>query len=280
MDRYQQLLALSGECVKELDLNGSVTAVNANGLVLWQARDPSDVIGRAWTALWPGSAQVVVENAIARALRGERTNFEAACPDFAGEPRQWRVRVCPLFEQDRMVGVLAVSTDVTARNRAVRAAEVLQASSPLRAGMTGPASAIAPGGDAGREPTQASTESQLLASTAAYRQLEAMHEEAAVGHRFALAAQQAAELIATQAQKGEAVGQRWRAWSMTSTTHCRRPCPPSILYSLARSLARKDLAICGLPRSPFSKARTCVSACSALPGNTRTGRRRLISVSW
>ena len=207
MDRYQQLLALSGECVKEIDLNGLVTSVNANGLVLLQARSRADVIGRPWAELWPDPARHLVENAVASALRGERSDFEAACPDFAGEPREWRVRVCPLFERDEMVGVLAVSTDVTARNRAVRAAEVLQASSPLRAGMTGPASAIAPGGDAGREPTQASTESQLLASTAAYRQLEAMHEEAAVGHRFALAAQQAAELIATQAQKGEAVGQ-------------------------------------------------------------------------
>lgn len=241
MDRYQQLLALSGECVKELDLNGSVTAVNANGLVLWQARDPSDVIGRAWTALWPGSAQVVVENAIARALRGERTDFEAACPDFAGEPRQWRVRVCPLFEQDRMVGVLAVSTDVTARNRAVWAAEVLQASSPLRAGMTGPASAIAPGGDAGRERTQASTESQLLASTAAYRQLEAMHEEAAVGHRFALAAQQAAELIATQAQKGEAVGQL-----LAGVVHDLNNSLQAAVSALDLVLAGKELGAKGL----------------------------------
>lgn len=207
MDRYHQLLALTGECVKEIDLNGVVTAVNANGLMLLQARNSSDVIGRAWTELWPASARALVENAIASALRGERTDFEAACPDFAGEPREWRVRVCPLYEQDQRVGVLAVSTDVTARNRAVRAAEVLQASSSMRAEMPAPAIAIALCGDAGREPAQASTESQLQVSTAAYRQLQAMHEEAAMGHRFALAAQQAAELIATQAQKGEAVGQ-------------------------------------------------------------------------
>lgn len=207
MDRYQQLLALSGECVKEIDLAGVVTAVNANGLVLLQAGSRSDVIGRVWAELWPGHTRALIEGAIATALRGERTDFEAACLDFSGEPREWRVRVCPLYEGERIAGVLAVSTDVTARHRVVRAAEVLQASSPGRVEDTQQANLAASRHVAGLEETLESTESRLLASNAAYQQLEAMHNEAAVGRRFALAAQQAAELIATQAQKGEAVGQ-------------------------------------------------------------------------
>ena len=177
------------------------------GVVLLRARDRADVVGRAWATLWPDTARSRIDQVVQAALRGERTDFEASCPDFSGEPREWRVRVCPLVEAGALVGVLAVSTDVTARNRAVRAAQVLQASLTRRIEESQRASSAASMRVAGLVETLESAESRLQASNAAYQQLEVMHNEIAVGHRFALAAQQAAEVIAAQAQKGEAVGQ-------------------------------------------------------------------------
>ncbi|HBS57069.1 MAG TPA: hypothetical protein DEA38_15250, partial [Stenotrophomonas sp.] len=50
-------------------------------------------------------------------------------------------------------------------------------------------------------------QSRLMATNLAYQELEVMHHEASEGRRFAVAAQKAAEVIADQAQKGEAVGQ-------------------------------------------------------------------------
>ncbi|MBB4592744.1 PAS domain-containing protein [Xanthomonas arboricola] len=33
-DRYRQIVALSRDCIKEIDLDGRITAVNVNGLTV------------------------------------------------------------------------------------------------------------------------------------------------------------------------------------------------------------------------------------------------------
>lgn len=200
MDRYRQIVELSGECIKEIDLDGIVAAVNHNGLKLLRAESEAEVVGRTWTEMWPGEARQAVENAVAAALRGDRSEFEGSCPDFSGEPRDWRVRVSPLLEDGLVSSILAVSADVTARNRAIKAAAMLQAALDKEKNEASQR-------EAGLVKDLESTASRLLATNMAYQQLEVMHHEAAEGRRFAMAAQEAAELIAEQAQKGEAVGQ-------------------------------------------------------------------------
>lgn len=207
MDRYQQLLALSGDCVKEIALDGTVAAVNDHGLMLLRAPARTAVVGHPWVDLWPMPGRALVAAAVDAAARGERTDFEASSPDFDGEPRDWRVRVCPLFDDGVQTGILAVSTDITARNRAVSAATFLQTALDARIEDTDQQMAATSQRLAGLVESLETTESRLLATNKAYQQLEVMHHEAATGRRFAMAAQQAAEMIAAQAQKGEAVGQ-------------------------------------------------------------------------
>nr|WP_164082637.1 PAS domain-containing sensor histidine kinase [Stenotrophomonas pavanii] len=204
MNRYRQIVELSDDCIKEIDLDGIVRAVNGNGLKLLKAPSPADVVDRAWIELWPPEAHASVLNAIECARNGESSSFEASCPVFDGELRDWWVRVSPLTDSGRVSGILAVSSDVTTRNRATKAAEVLQRALTSRVEAVRKWDAAGTDSDAG---TIRDLESRLLATNMAYQQLEVMHYQAAEGLRFAMAAQQAAELLAEQAQKGEAVGQ-------------------------------------------------------------------------
>ncbi|WP_262243323.1 ATP-binding protein [Stenotrophomonas maltophilia] len=204
MNRYQQIVELSDDCIKEIDLDGVVRAVNGKGLNLLRASTSSDVLDKSWVELWPVAAHDRVLGALECARNGESSTFEASCPVFDGELRDWWVRVSPLVENGAVVGILAVSSDVTARNRAMKAAEVLQLALADRAELLRKRDAFGSDSNAG---TIRDLESRLLATNLAYQELEVMHHQAAEERKFALAAQQAAEMIAEQAQKGEAVGQ-------------------------------------------------------------------------
>lgn len=186
MERYRQIVELSQDCIKELDLDGVIQAVNDKGLKLLGATQASQVLQRTWSDLWPADVRGTVDAAIAAAKRGDTTEFEAPCVNFAGALRHWHVRVSPLRENDQLIGILAVSSDVSERAASGRAFELLHSvvENKLHA-----------------------TQSRLLASSVAYQQLEAEHHAAVQGRDVAHAAQRAAELIAFEAQKGEAVGQ-------------------------------------------------------------------------
>jgi len=207
MDRYRQIVELSEDCIKELDLAGVIVAINDNGLRLFRVSQPSDLLGRTWKELWPAAAQPIVEQALQAARRGEKASFEAAAVDGQGMLRDWRVRVSALRDDGRITGLLAVSSDVTARNAALAAADVLGAAFDAKADEAGTLLANAATREASLIHTLRESQSRLLATHLAYQELEVRHFQVTQGRDLAVAAQRAAELIAEHAQKGEAVGQ-------------------------------------------------------------------------
>lgn len=207
MDRYRQIVELSDDCIKEIDLDGVVTAINDNGLRLFAASDASQMVGKIWADLWPEDARPIVNQALATAARGEKAIFEASGFDGQGVLRDWRVRVSALRDDHAIVGVLAVSSDITARNAALAAAEMLRATFDAKADLAGEKLAEAASREAELRDTLRSSESRLLATNRAYQELEVRHFQVTEGRNFAIAAQRAAEVLAEQAQKGEAVGQ-------------------------------------------------------------------------
>ncbi len=207
MDRYRQIVELSEDCIKELDTDGMIVTVNDNGLRLFRAAHRSDMVGKVWMDLWPAEARPRIEHAFAAALRGEKTTFEASTLDGQGMLRDWRLRVGALRDAGQVVGVLVVSSDVTARNSALAAADVLGAAFDAKANEAGAMLANAASREADLIDTLRESQSRLLATNLAYQELEVRHFQVAQGRDFALAAQRAAEVIAEHAQKGEAVGQ-------------------------------------------------------------------------
>ncbi|MBT2767296.1 PAS domain-containing protein [Stenotrophomonas sp. ISL-67] len=207
MDRYQQIVELSDTCIKELDLDGVIVDINDSGLKLLGATHPSQVMGKVWRDFWPVETRPVVEKALAEAVANGRAQFEALGMDFHGSMRDWRVKIGALQVSGQVVGLIAVSSDVTARNAALAAAGVLGASFDAKIEAVDAQLAHAARREAGLINDLRSSHSRLVATNMAYQELEVRHFAAARNLDFALAARRAAEVIAEHAQKGEAVGQ-------------------------------------------------------------------------
>lgn len=207
MERYRQIVELSEDCIKEIDLDGIVVAVNGKGLKLLGAQHPSQVVSKRWAELWPAESRLLVEGAITSAKRGLHVEFEAPCPNFSGDVRDWHVRVRPVLMEGCVSSILAVSTDVTGRNSALAAAKMLQDALDTKSSTSELLLAAAGRREAQLLEELQASHSRLIATNTAYQELEVEHFKATQGLDFAIAAQRAAQVIADQVQKGETVGQ-------------------------------------------------------------------------
>lgn len=116
----------SPDCVKVLDRDGTLLAMNGNGLCLMGIKDERAVIGQPWEALWPEAERDNVRRAVAAAGAGQLGHFEAMCPACSGEQRWWDVLVAPLSDDGAAPDqLIAISRDVTTRQQAQAAQEHL-----------------------------------------------------------------------------------------------------------------------------------------------------------
>lgn len=108
------VLDQSVDCVKLLDLAGSVLWLNSNGICAMEIDDFAQVQGQHWAEFWPEDTRAAVEDTLKTARTGETVRFEAFCPTAKGSPRWWHVTVntvtAPGGEE---AGFLAISRDVT-----------------------------------------------------------------------------------------------------------------------------------------------------------------------
>ncbi|QEO98799.1 histidine kinase-response regulator hybrid protein [Xanthomonas oryzae pv. oryzicola] len=115
-DRYHQIVALSRDCIKEIDLDGRITSVNVNGLAGIGASSADHVIARPWRELWPSEAAEMVDAAMAESAKGTVQEFEASCVNLAGVRQTWHVVTSPLFdERGKVEAIQAVSKNVSDR---------------------------------------------------------------------------------------------------------------------------------------------------------------------
>jgi signal transduction histidine kinase len=109
-----ELYGSSPDCIKILSLDGTIQRLSPGGKIALELDRHDQLDGANWPSLWPGSERVRVEQAIADARVGLRTQFLAFCPTAKNTPRWWDVVVTPLPGASSSVkGLLAVSRDVT-----------------------------------------------------------------------------------------------------------------------------------------------------------------------
>lgn len=109
-----QLFESSPDCVKVLDLDGNLLAMNKNGQCAMEIDDFGPLCGAQWTSFWPRDAQDAVHAALNAARAGGLGRFNAFCPTAKGSARWWDVVVTPVYADDgRVVNLLSVSRDVT-----------------------------------------------------------------------------------------------------------------------------------------------------------------------
>lgn len=108
------VLEASPDCIKLIEIDGSLSFVSQNGLCLLEVENFELLRGLQWTSLWPSEHRARVERAFASAVEGRPDRFTAWCPTGKGSHRCWDVAVSPVRAKTGEVErVLAVSRDVT-----------------------------------------------------------------------------------------------------------------------------------------------------------------------
>ncbi|EKU83671.1 hybrid sensor histidine kinase/response regulator [Massilia timonae] len=107
------------DCVKLLDMDGMVLAINRNGLLSMEIDDAGTVGGKPWKAYWPQPSHAAIEAALGAARAGGTGHFSAACPTVKGKPKWWDVMVTRTAATgDQETRLLAISRDITEQVRA------------------------------------------------------------------------------------------------------------------------------------------------------------------
>lgn len=110
------LFESSLDCLKLIDLQGRLKAMNVNGLCLMEIDDFEALRDRPWHELWPEDLQPTVRDAVTRAAAGEVARFSAVCPTAKGTVKQWEVLVTPVLDDTGIASrLISVSQDVTAQ---------------------------------------------------------------------------------------------------------------------------------------------------------------------
>ncbi|MDL2358023.1 MAG: ATP-binding protein, partial [Pseudomonadota bacterium] len=110
----------SPDCIKIMDGDGSLQAMNRNGQCAMEIDDFSAVHGQLWSGMWPAATRTKLEAALECARSGVPGHFDAFCPTVKGTPKWWDVLITPITGSDGQVShLLAVSRDITEVRRAV-----------------------------------------------------------------------------------------------------------------------------------------------------------------
>ena len=122
----RQVFESSPDCVKVLDLEGRLLAMNANGAVAVGFGDPEAQVGTWWHDWWPGDVQPVVMEAVEQAAGGEVSRFTAATRSPSGAPVWWDSLVAPVLDgEGQPFRLVAISRNVGASVEAEQAKDAL-----------------------------------------------------------------------------------------------------------------------------------------------------------
>ncbi|KQM30933.1 PAS domain-containing protein, partial [Sphingomonas sp. Leaf10] len=127
----QSVLTASTDCIKVLELDGSLSFMSEGGMAVMEISDFNAVAGCPWPDFWQGAGNAEAKAAIAAAQNGEARNFIGKADTYRGTPKWWHVAVSPIAGADgRVDRILSVSRDITdlreseeQRERFVRLAE-------------------------------------------------------------------------------------------------------------------------------------------------------------
>ncbi|WP_407295365.1 EAL domain-containing protein [Stutzerimonas zhaodongensis] len=103
-----------GSCLKEVDLEGRLQAMNERGMAVMEVCDFDLLRGSDWLGFWQGEWEAPARRAFEQALSGEFSQFSGFCPTAAGTPKWWDVLLLPVRGVDGNVrSILSLSWDVT-----------------------------------------------------------------------------------------------------------------------------------------------------------------------
>ena len=124
----RSVLASSNDCIKVLDLDGTLVFMSDGGQRIMEVSDFNAIRGCPWPDFWRDQGNADAKAAVEAARAGGTGRFQGAAETMAGTPRYWDVQVTPILGADgRPEKLLSVSRDISAAWRAeaaVRDSEV------------------------------------------------------------------------------------------------------------------------------------------------------------
>ena len=125
------VLGSSTDCIKVLDLDGTLIFMSEGGQRVMEISDFNGVAGCPWPDFWQDAGNVEAKAAVEAARMGKAHSFIGKANTHRGTPKWWHVAVSPITGPDgRPDRILSVSRDITElraseeeRERFVRLAE-------------------------------------------------------------------------------------------------------------------------------------------------------------
>ena len=110
-----RLIESSQDCIKVLDLNGHLLAMNMHGMAALEICDFGPLVGSPWAEFWDGLDREQAKAAIEEARQGKVGRFTGFFPTTQTKtPAWWSVSITAILDKDgKPDKLLAVSRDVT-----------------------------------------------------------------------------------------------------------------------------------------------------------------------
>jgi signal transduction histidine kinase len=107
------------DCVKLLDIDGAILAMNCNGRSVMEIDDIATLRGQPWIAFWPAESHAAVRTALETARAGGTGQLVAACPTAKGTSKWWDVVITRTASSDGLGDhLLVISRDITQQRNA------------------------------------------------------------------------------------------------------------------------------------------------------------------
>ena len=108
------ILDQSQDCIQLLSATSEVEYMNTPARDALEIVDFDSVAGRPWIEFWPDDTHKKVSESFGKALRGQRSRFEALCQTPSGAAHWWDVSVAPVMDvSGTLAHVLVTMRDVT-----------------------------------------------------------------------------------------------------------------------------------------------------------------------
>ena len=108
------VLAASTDCIKVLELDGTLSFMSEGGMHVMEISDFNAVRGCPWPDLLKADGPDSARKAIEAAKRGQTTHFQTPADTYLGNGRFWSISVSPIPGPDGKVArILSVSRDHT-----------------------------------------------------------------------------------------------------------------------------------------------------------------------
>ena len=116
----------SPDCVKILELDGTLHSMNTNGLCILEIDDFTLFDGKPWTDFWEGEENEIAYQAVETARSGKTARFEGFCKTAKGTLKYWDVSVAPIFDSNgKPIRLISTSRDISERREGEKEREIL-----------------------------------------------------------------------------------------------------------------------------------------------------------